>query len=326
MGGDFAPVEIVKGVLEAHRNGATTKFILVGDEAKIRAVADIPTDIRIVHTTEKINSDDEPRRALRKKDASMMIACNLVKTGEADACISAGNTGALMASGLFVVGRMPGVDRPGLAPTLPTLDGKGVIMLDLGANADAKPEHLVQYATMASIYAERVRGVKNPRVGLLNIGSEPGKGNDLTKKAYTLLSESGMNFVGNVEGRDIMSGTTDVIVTDGFTGNVALKTMEGTALGLFDLLKEELMGSLFSKVLAGMLKSRFRTIKNKLDYSEYGGALLLGLQAPVIKAHGSSKARAVVSAIKQTERMLSLEVVPTIVAELAKQTDCDESK
>ncbi|MGL4523264.1 MAG: phosphate acyltransferase PlsX [Bacilli bacterium] len=312
MGGDFAPFEIVKGVVAAAANYPNTNFILVGDKEKIEAVCAIPKEIEIVHTAEKIDSDDEPRRALRKREASMMVALNLVKEKKADACISAGNTGALMAGGLFIVGRMTGVDRPGLAPTLPTLDGKGVVMLDLGANADAKPEHLLQYALMASIYAEKVRGISSPRVGLLNIGSEKGKGNDVTKKAYELLSEAPINFIGNVEGRDLMSGSADVIVTDGFTGNVALKTMEGTALGLFDLLKAELTSTFVAKMAAAILKPKLKGIKNKLDYSEYGGALLLGLAAPVVKAHGSSKARAVESAIKQTVSMVEKDVVPTI--------------
>jgi phosphate acyltransferase len=256
---------------------------------------------------------DEPVRAVRrKKTASMVLAAQQVADGNADACISAGNTGALMAAGLFVVGRIEGIDRPALTPTLPTIGGEGFLLLDVGANVDAKPEHLLQYAIMGSIYSEKVRGIAKPRVGLLNIGTEEKKGNDLTKQAFELLKTANLNFVGNVEARDLLDGVADVVVTDGFTGNMVLKTVEGTALSMFKMLKTTLMSSLKSKLAAAVLKPEFKILKNTLDYSEYGGAGLFGLKAPVIKAHGSSNGQAVFSAIRQTREMVEQDVVGLI--------------
>lgn len=235
-----------------------------------------------------------------------------VKDGEADACISAGNTGALMASGLFVVGRIEGIERPALAPVLPTTDGRGFIMLDLGANAEAKPEHLLQFAIMGSLYAEKVRGLKNPRVGLLNIGTEEKKGNELTKKAFQLLKETDLNFTGNVEARDLLEGVADVVVTDGFTGNMVLKTIEGTAGSLFSMIKKVFMHNLKTKLAAAMIKSELSGLKNIMDYSEYGGSGLMGLNAPVIKAHGSSNANAIYNAVRQAREMVQSDVTGKI--------------
>lgn len=246
---------------------------------------------------------------------------NAVKEGEADACISAGNTGALMTAGLFVVGRIEGIERPALAPTLPTIEGNGFLMLDVGANADAKPEQLLQYAIMGSIYANKVRGIEKPRVGLLNVGTEEKKGNELTKAAYQLLKGSDLHFIGNVEARDLLDGIADVIVTDGFTGNVALKTIEGTALSVFKMLKSALTSNLQSKLAAAVLKPKLKVIKGKLDYSEYGGAGLFGLKAPVIKAHGSSDPNAVYNAIRQAREMVSNDVTGTIRHSVEKSAD-----
>ncbi|HEY4552967.1 MAG TPA: phosphate acyltransferase PlsX, partial [Bacillaceae bacterium] len=225
MGGDHAPKEIILGVNRAVKDFPDTEFFLYGDSAQIEPLADKNSRIHIVHTTETIDAADEPVRAVRrKKDASMVRMAQSVADGEADACISAGNTGALMAAGLFVVGRIEGIERPALAPTLPTLDGRGFVMLDLGANADAKPEHLLQYGIMGSIYAEKVRNIQRPRVALLNIGSEEKKGNELTKKAHELLKTADLHFIGNIEARELLDGVADVVVTDGFTGNVVLKS------------------------------------------------------------------------------------------------------
>lgn len=235
-----------------------------------------------------------------------------VKEGRADACISAGNTGALMSAGLFIVGRIPGIARPALSPTLPTIDEDGFLFLDVGANVEAKPSHLLQYGMMGSVYAEKVRGIDNPTVGLLNVGTEDGKGNDITKKAFELLEKAPINFIGNVEARDLFNHVADVVVTDGFSGNVALKTIEGTAQTVFTLLKEALTSSLKTKLAAGMVRNDLKSLKNRLDYSEYGGAGLFGLAAPVIKAHGSSKQRAIVSAIKQAKHMVDKDVTETI--------------
>ncbi|MGG3942355.1 phosphate acyltransferase PlsX [Peribacillus psychrosaccharolyticus] len=315
MGGDHAPKQPVLGAMKAVREFPDIEMILVGNEKEINEHLINNERISIVHTEDKILGTDEPVRAVRrKKNASLVLAAQLVKEGEADACISAGNTGALMAAGLFVVGRIDGIDRPALAPTLPTIDGGGFVLLDVGANSDAKPEHLVQYAIMGSIYAQKVRGIANPRVALLNIGSEEKKGNELTKQAYGLLKDAKINFTGNVEARDLLNGAADVVVTDGFTGNMVLKTIEGTAMSVFSMLKVGLMSNTKSKLAAAMLKPQFKAIKNQMDYSEYGGAGLFGLKAPVIKAHGSSDDHAIYNAIRQTRDMVNHQVVQNIVS------------
>ncbi|MFC4557080.1 phosphate acyltransferase PlsX [Virgibacillus kekensis] len=313
MGGDNAPKEIVLGAMEAVSQHKDLNITLVGNEKEIKKYLTESANIDIIHTEEVITSEDEPVRAVRrKKNSSLVLMAKEVKENRADACISAGNTGALMSAGLFVVGRTPGIDRPALSPTLPTVDGKGFLLLDVGANVDAKAHHLVQYAIMGSIYTEKVRSINNPTVGLLNVGTEDGKGNDLAKKAFTQLKEAPVNFIGNVEARDILSGAADVVVTDGFSGNIALKTIEGTAMTMFSMLKETFMSSLKTKVAAGMVKSDLKGLKSKLDYSEYGGAGLFGLAAPVIKAHGSSNRRAVYNAIRQASHMVEHNVIDTI--------------
>lgn len=313
MGGDHAPEQIIKGVNEAVTAFPSLEFTLVGNEEKIKKYLVSSEKVSIIHTDEVIEATDEPVRAVRrKKTASMVLMANEVKEGRADACISAGNTGALMAAGLFVVGRIEGIDRPALSPTLPTIDGQGFVFLDVGANADARPEHLLQFAIMGSVYAEKVRKINNPRVGLLNVGTEEKKGNDLTKHAFPLLQDAPINFVGNVEARDLLEGVADVVVTDGFSGNIALKSIEGTALAIFSMLKTELTSSLKTKLATGVIKPQLRNLKNKLDYSEYGGAGLFGLKAPVIKAHGSSDQTAILNAIRQAKDMVEKQVIQTI--------------
>ena len=321
MGGDHAPQALVEGVNQAIQDFKDIEVILYGDEAKIKQYLTATERVSIVHTDEKINSDDEPTRAIRrKKQASMVLAAHAVKNGEADAMLSAGNTGALLASGYFIVGRIKVIDRPGLMSILPTLDGKGYDMLDLGANAENTPTHLHQYAIMGAYYAENVRGIKRPRIGLLNNGTEESKGDPLRKETYQLLAaDSSLNFVGNVEARDLMDGVADVIVTDGFTGNAVLKTMEGTALGLFKQLKTVLSsGGLKAKIGAFLLKNDLRGLKKTLDYSDVGGAVLFGLQAPVVKTHGSSDAKAVYSTIRQIRTMLETDVIRKSVVELSE--------
>ncbi|GAF19625.1 phosphate:acyl-ACP acyltransferase PlsX [Bacillus sp. JCM 19046] len=246
----------------------------------------------------------------------MVLAVTEVKEGRADACISAGNTGALMTAGLLYVGRQKGIDRPALSPMLPTRDGNGFLLLDVGANMEAKAEHLLQYAIIGDAYMKQVRQVQKPRIGLLNVGTEAGKGTELTKQAQELLEQSDVHFIGNVEARDLLDGVCDVVVCDGFSGNLVLKTIEGTAKMLFSMIKEELTSSLSAKLAAGMLKPKFSKIKEKMDYSEYGGAGLFGLQAPVIKAHGSSDANAVFHAIRQAKNMVDQDVVKVIAANL----------
>ncbi|SEB19568.1 glycerol-3-phosphate acyltransferase PlsX [Thalassobacillus cyri] len=318
MGGDHAPGEIVKGAIEAVKTDTNLQVTLVGDEEQIKPLVKDTNNITIIHTNEKITSEDEPVRAVRrKKQASMVLMAEEVKEGRADACISAGNTGALMSAGLFIVGRIKGIERPALSPTLPTVDGRGFLLLDVGANVDAKAHHLVQYGIMGSIYSEKVRGIKQPRVGLLNVGTENGKGSELAKKAFAELQEAPVNFIGNVEARDLLEGVADVVVTDGFSGNIALKTIEGTAMTMFSMIKETFMSNFKTKLAAGLVKNDLKQLKDQLDYSEYGGAGLFGLAAPVIKAHGSSNARAVFNAIKQASHMVE-EDVTTKIAETVK--------
>ncbi len=321
MGGDNAPKAQVLGAMKAVETFSDVEITLIGNESEINQYLAKHGRIRVIHTDEKILSTDEPVRAVRrKKSASMVLAAQQVADGEADACISSGNTGALMAAGLFVVGRIEGIERPALAPTLPTIDGKGFVLLDVGANSDAKPEHLLQFAIMGSVYAQKVRGIEKPRVGLLNIGTEEKKGNELTKHAFTLLQQSSeISFIGNVEARDLLNGPADVVVTDGFTGNMVLKTLEGTAMSVFKMVKTALMSNLKSKLAAAMVKPELKVIKNKMDYSEYGGAGLFGLKAPVIKAHGSSDANAVYNAIRQTRDMVGNDVISTIAETIEKQ-------
>lgn len=317
MGGDFAPQSVVEGCLLAQAEFSDTEFILFGDEAKIRPFLTDETHITIVHTTEKIDSGEpDPVKAIRrKKTASMVLAANAVKNGEADALVSAGNTGALLASGIFTVGRIKQVDRPGLMSTMPTLDGKGFDMLDLGANAENTANHLHHYAVLGSFYASNVRGVTSPRIGLLNNGSEASKGAPLQKEAYDLLSaDETLNFIGNVEARDLMSGVADVVVADGFTGNAVLKSIEGTASSLMKLLKTSIKnGGIKSKIGALLMKKSLYSLKDALDYEKAGGAVLFGLKAPVIKSHGSSNADAIFATLKQTHKMLETDVVGKLV-------------
>jgi len=318
MGGDNAPQSIVEGALQALDDFNDIEILLYGREEAMKPYLKEHPRLTVIHCEEVVEGEDDPARAVRrKKDSSMTRMLEAVADGTADACLSAGNTGALMAGGLFKVGRIDGVQRPALATTLPTVDGKGFLMLDLGANADAKPEHMLQYAIMGDIYAKKVRGYAAPRVGLLNIGTEEKKGNELTKAVFELLKETDMNFEGNVEARELLNGVADVIVTDGFTGNMVLKTIEGTAGALFAMLKEAFTSSTKSKIGYVLAKDGLKGLKTKMDYTEYGGAALFGLKAPVIKAHGSSNARAIYSAIKQARTMVEHDVCATIQQTIA---------
>ena len=323
MGGDYAPEAIVKGVMLARDEFKDIEFQLYGKEAEIKKYLTDDRNITIVHTDEKINSEDEPVKAIRrKKQASMVLAAQAVKEGRADAVLSAGNTGALLAAGLFVVGRIKGIDRPGLMSTLPVIgkDG-GFDMLDLGANADNKPEHLVKYAILGSYYAKNVRKIAQPKVALLNNGTEEMKGNEVTKKAFELLKATPeIDFIGNIEAREILEGRADVVVTDGFTGNAVLKSIEGTALSMMTLLKSSILGAgVKGKMGALLLKDSLKNLKNQMDYSKHGGAVLFGLKAPVVKAHGSAKEEAVYATIKQIHTMLESHVVEKLVAHFERE-------
>lgn len=300
MGGDDAPGIVLDAVKKAVEDFKDLEIILFGDESQYNLSHE---RIEFRHCTEKIEMEDEPVRAIkRKKDSSMVKMAEAVKSGEADGCVSAGNTGALMSAGLFIVGRIKGVARPALVVTLPTTDGKGFVFLDVGANADAKAEHLLQYAQLGNIYAQKIRGIQNPSVSLLNIGTEAAKGNSLTKKAYDLFEKNqSFNFTGNIEAKTLMDGNIDVVVTDGYTGNMVLKNLEGTAKSIGKMLKETIMSSFKNKLAGAVLKKDLETFAKKMDYSEYGGSVLLGLDGTVVKAHGSSNAKAFYSAIKQAK-------------------------
>ena len=321
MGGDNAPKAIVEGVDQALADFSDIAIQLYGDEAKIKSYLTATERVMIIHTDEKINSDDEPAKAVRrKKKASMVLGAQAVREKKADAVISAGNTGALLAAGLFVVGRIKGVDRPGLLSTMPTVDGRGYDMLDLGANAENSAHHLHQFAILGSFYAQNVLKINNPRVGLLNNGTEATKGDPVHKEAYELLAaDTSLNFIGNVEARDLMEGVADVVVTDGFTGNAVLKTMEGTGLSILSALKSSIQsGGARAKMGALLLKPTLYNLKGIMDYSDAGGAVLFGLKAPVVKCHGSSDATAVYSTIKQVRTMLETKVVDQSVAAFTK--------
>jgi glycerol-3-phosphate acyltransferase PlsX len=319
MGGDNAPKAIVEGCVQAAKEYKDVTIVLYGKETEIKKyLSDDVSNIEVVHTDEKINSDDDPVRSIRKKkNASMVLAAKSVKDGENDAIFSAGNTGALLAAGTLMIGRIKGIDRPGLLTTMPVFSGEkeAFNFLDVGANADSKPQNLDQFATLGSYYATFVRGVKNPTVGLLNNGTEENKGNEVTKQAYQLLKENdAINFIGNVEARELLNGVADVVVADGFTGNAVLKTIEGTAKSMSDLIKSTLKnGNIKTKLGALLVKDSLSQMGDKLDYHKHGGAALFGIKAPVIKAHGSSEAETIFHTIRQIREMLSSHVIDDLV-------------
>lgn len=314
MGGENAPKAIVDAVLKAKPKLKDTKFVLFGDEEKINKL--IPTEqkdrIDVIATSEVIVDSDEPVKAIRrKKDSSMVVAANYVKAGKADALFSLGNTGALLACGIFIIGRIKGVERPALMPTLPSAKSEdGFNIIDVGANAQSKPEYLVQWAQMANFYAQKIRNIKNPMVALLNNGAEDDKGDPLHQEAYKLLKATDLNFIGNAEGNDLMEGKADVIVTDGFTGNATLKAIEGTASVILRLLKDSLLNNgLRPKVGALLVKPGLTALKKRFDTARYGGAVLLGVNAPVVKTHGRSNIRPIYYTLLQIDKMLSQDLV-----------------
>jgi glycerol-3-phosphate acyltransferase PlsX len=316
MGGDNAPHAIVEGVEKARDLYPDVEFLLFGTEDKVRPLIQNFDRITLVPTTEEIEMGEEPVRAMRKKkDSSMVRAANAVKAGEADALFSAGNTGALLSSAIFIVGRIKSIERPALLTTLPALKGAHDqwVFMDVGANAEAKPSHLYQYGILGSFYAEDVLKYKNPTVGLLNNGSEEDKGDAVHKAAHELMKTASFNFIGNVESRDYLQGAADVVVADGFSGNAALKATEGTALTIINFLKQAIgEAGLLAKVGALLLKPVFKKLANTLDYEKAGGAVILGVNAPVVKAHGSAKAEVVSNTIGQIRSMVASDLVPHI--------------
>lgn len=325
MGGDYAPVELVDGSVEAARE-YSCEIVLVGDEARLREALSRHSDweklpIEICHASQVIEMHDHPGAAVRrKKDASVVVAARLVKEGKCDVAIAAGSTGAAVAAALLSIGRIPGVGRPAIATPIPNINGT-TVLLDSGANVDSKPKHLVQSAIMGSIYAEHVLGIPRPRLGLLNIGEEDTKGNEQALLTYPLLQKlHTVNFIGNIEGRDIPGGTVDVVVCDGFVGNIVLKLGEGLAGAIMQLIKDAISQSGFlTKIASLLVLPALRGLRKKLDHAEYGGAPLLGVDGGFIICHGSSKAKAIKNAIRVAKEFTENRVLDHIRENIAKE-------
>lgn len=331
LGGDNSPDEIIKGSVNAI-DELESEIVLIGKEELINQkvkeiygkdnIKEVSPRISIKNAEEVIENCESPTEAIKKKkDSSMVVAFNMLKNGEGDAFVSAGSTGAFMAGGLLLVGRIKGIDRPALCPILPTYNGKGFMLIDSGANTNCRPINLLQFAKMGQIYMKNVMHVDEPKVGLLNIGAEEGKGNELMKESFERLSEdSDVNFYGNIEGRDMFDGLVNVVVTDGFTGNVALKTTEGIGAMVTKLLKEELMKNVWTKFLALLLKPALKRFKKRMDYSEYGGALLLGVKKPMVKCHGTANAKIVKFTLIQAENFAKNNVVESIEKSISEDS------
>lgn len=315
MGGDRAPAVVVEGALLAAKE-LDVRIALVGQkdavEKQLARYPHIPPSLEVVPASQMVTMDESPSTAIKKKDSSMKVAIEMVKQGEAQAVVSAGNSGALMATGMFVLGKLPRADRPAILVVVPT-PGKGTVIIDAGANVDCKPRHLLQFGLMGSIYAERVLGIPRPRVGILSNGEEEGKGNDLTRAASEELSTTPLNYIGYVEGRDIFARTVDVVVCDGFTGNIALKTMEGLAGFVVEVLKEGFRENMFSRLGYLLSQKSLRRAYARVDHTEYGGAPLLGLDGVAIIAHGGSEPKAIKNAIRVAKETVSQDVNRHIV-------------
>ena len=316
MGGDNAPASVVEGAVLALKEMPHT-IVLVGQqeliEEELKKYTYNEAQVEIVDAREVITNEEAPVKAVRsKKDSSIVRGMNMVKNGEGDIFISAGSTGALLAGGLFILGRIQGIDRPALACIYPIIGGEASLLVDAGANSECKPNNLLEFGIMGNIYMDKVIGRKNPRVGLVNIGTEAKKGSTLSKAAYDLLSQSDMNFVGNVEAREIPKGACDVIVTDGFTGNVILKLTEGLAWNILQVIKKRFTDGVKAKMGALLLLDKLKGLKKEFDYSSYGGAPILGVKGPVVKMHGSSSANAVKNTILKGIPYVEGDVVGTI--------------
>lgn len=330
-GGDNAPGCVIDGALEALRAMDDVSILFCGAQAEVEGLLNgreyDAQRVSIVDAPDIITNHESPTLAIRRKlNSSMVRAMDLVKKGEADAVVTAGSTGAALAGGIFRMGRIRGIDRPALGPVLPTSGEHPVILIDCGANADCKPDYLVQFALMGQAYMKGVMGIANPKVGLLNVGAEDEKGNELCKAVFPLLKDHpGVNFYGNVEARDVLTGVVQVIVCDGFSGNILLKSTEGAAQLIFGKLKKGLMSSVRSKLGALMVKPALKTVKNELDYEHYGGAALLGVKGALVKAHGSSKGHAYACAIAQAHTMVKGGVVG-IIAQSLEESGADSDK
>lgn len=324
MGGDYAPKEIVAGCIQAI-NELDIEILLIGTqellEQELKQYTFDAGKIHIQHTSQRITNEDKPVQAVRhKKDSSMVVGLDLLKNKEADAFISAGNTGALLAGSLLRLGRIKGIDRPAIASVYPTAKGIS-LLIDAGANAECRTRNLIEFGLMGSIYFEKVLGKTKPSVGLVNIGTEEGKGTQMIKECFEQFQQTDLNFYGNAEARELPNGIVDVIVCDGFVGNVILKLTEGVAMTFMSMLKEQFTKNLLSKLGAAMLLPSLKALKRNLDYSEYGGALLLGVNGAVVKAHGSSNAKAIKNAIRQAKVFVETEVVQEIREEIVRMGD-----
>jgi glycerol-3-phosphate acyltransferase PlsX len=329
MGGDFAPATNIDGAIEALSEHRDLSVILVGIESAIKAELDkrecSKLPISIQHASEVVDMNESPLMALRrKKDSSIRVAINMVKAGDADAVVSAGNSGVVMATGLYVLGKLPGVERPAIAAIMPSLKDH-FLLLDAGANVDCKPLHLYQFAVMGEAYARFIFNIERPRVGLLSIGEEDVKGNELTKEAFKLIKGSNVNFIGNIEGQDIFSGEADVVVCDGFVGNIALKVSEGLAETIVEMLKREFMEKAQGKGDASVFKDIFKSFLKRTDYSEYGGAPLLGISKPCIISHGRSTSKAIKNAIRVAGAFHGKGILDIISSEFKKDLARGES-
>lgn len=330
-GGDNAPGCVIDGALEALKAMDDVSILFCGAQAEVEGLLNgreyDAQRVSIIDAPDIITNHESPTLAIRRKlNSSMVRAMDLVKKGEADAVVTAGSTGAALAGGIFRMGRIRGIDRPALGPVLPTSGEHPVILIDCGANADCKPDYLVQFALMGQAYMKGVMGIANPKVGLLNVGAEDEKGNELCKAVFPLLKDHpGVNFYGNVEARDVLTGVVQVIVCDGFSGNILLKSTEGAAQLIFGKLKKGLMSSVRSKLGALMVKPALKTVKNELDYEQYGGAALLGVKGALVKAHGSSKGHAYACAIAQAHTMVKGGVVG-IIAQSLEESGADSDK
>jgi glycerol-3-phosphate acyltransferase PlsX len=323
MGGDDAPASIVAGAVQAAK-AYGIEIILVGEESAVRREVDRHggkgLSLSIVHAPQTVAMHESPSSVVRKKrNSSIWLAADLVKQGEASAMISAGNTGAAMATSLFLLGPLRGVERPAIMTVLPTLKGVS-LLLDVGANVDCKPHHLLQFAVMGHVYAERILGKPKPKIGLLSIGEEDTKGNEQTKEAFKMLKESPFNFIGNVEGRDVYLGSADVVVCDGFVGNIALKISEGLADTLLKLLKREISKSMLGKLGYLLLRPSLANFQRRIDYAEYGGAPLLGVNGVCIICHGRSSARAIKNAIKVSKDFVERDLNGHIQGDIERYT------
>ena len=329
MGGDRAPAQVVEGVCLAACD-LDVDLILVGDEAVLHrhlrdAVAKVPSNVSIRHATQQVEMHDPPSSVARKKrDSSIWVATELIQKGEAAAVISAGNTGATMVSAFFLWGVLKGIDRPAIAATLPTLTGQA-IMLDVGATVDCLPHQLYQFAIMGHEYATQVLGEPNPKIALLSIGEEDEKGNEVTREAFRMLKNSSLNFVGNVEGRDVYTGLADVIVCDGFIGNVGLKISEGVAEVMTKMLVKDISDSPIGKIGYTLLRPSFQRFKKRIDYAEFGGAPLLGVNGTCVICHGRSSAKAIYSAVRLACQLIDQKVNERIQDMVTRETDCADA-